>query len=327
MDESDKLISVVIPARNEEKTISECIESIIAALDNSFEYEIILVDSDSTDHTIEYAMKYPIRIIKLRKEWELSPSAGRFIGTVFSRGQYIFFVDADMIIEKNWIIEALKQFEKSTSIAGVGGIIYNITNMNDKTNPRRLNRKIGNVKYIAGPAIYKKSILQEVGNVNPFLRGCVERELGYRIGKKGYNQIRLNERICYHVQKAQSMNEIKEKTSYYRGIGQFIRLHFTIQNIFEMLWTYKRNLINGIIIAAYALSILLSFFFNKLYTLLIVLGTILFLIVLSTKKKHVIKKIWFLVCISFLSQFNFFIGFFRQKRKPDEYPTNVEIIK
>ena len=61
-----KEISVVIPSKNEEKTIAECIEFVQKALDRKKSYEIILVDSCSIDQTVNIAKKYPIKIYRLR---------------------------------------------------------------------------------------------------------------------------------------------------------------------------------------------------------------------------------------------------------------------
>jgi glycosyltransferase involved in cell wall biosynthesis len=54
---------VVIPLKNEEEFIGKCIKSVIDALTYVGDCEIILVDSYSTDRTVEIAKKFPIRIL------------------------------------------------------------------------------------------------------------------------------------------------------------------------------------------------------------------------------------------------------------------------
>ena len=112
-----KFISTVIPSFNEEKTIAKCIESALEALEGIQNYEIILVDSYSNDKTIEIAKKYPISIFRLKKAWPKSPAAGRYIGTIKSKSKYIFFVDADMEVDKQWITKALNILEKNSLTA------------------------------------------------------------------------------------------------------------------------------------------------------------------------------------------------------------------
>ena len=85
-----KEITVVIPAKNEEENIARCIESVFIALEGIENSEIILVDSCSSDRTVEIAKEYPIRILRLQKHWPKSPAAGRFLGAINSNSIYIF---------------------------------------------------------------------------------------------------------------------------------------------------------------------------------------------------------------------------------------------
>ena len=58
-DKIEKEITVVIPSKDEEENIAECIESVFVALEGIESFEIILVDSCSEDRTVEIAKKYP----------------------------------------------------------------------------------------------------------------------------------------------------------------------------------------------------------------------------------------------------------------------------
>ena len=72
----EKLISIVIPVKDEKKIIARCIESVLKALEGLKNYEVMLVDSCSVDKTVEIAKKYPIRILRLQKHWPKSPFRG-----------------------------------------------------------------------------------------------------------------------------------------------------------------------------------------------------------------------------------------------------------
>lgn len=94
------LISVCIPVRNEQHSIGACIESL---LDQSYEnYEILLVDDNSTDETWNiinsYAQKHRlIRAIKgkpLPESWNGKPYAMSQL-VKEAKGQFILFTDAD----------------------------------------------------------------------------------------------------------------------------------------------------------------------------------------------------------------------------------------
>ena len=97
-------ISVIIPLYNAEKYLSDCLDSL---LDQTFsDFEIIVVDDCSTDNSVaiveSYAPKFNGRLI-LTATKKNSGNAGytaRNKGFLFSRGEYVFFMDADdMIIE------------------------------------------------------------------------------------------------------------------------------------------------------------------------------------------------------------------------------------
>ena len=58
-------LSIVIIARNEARNIARAIESVLRAVENWPDTEILLVDSASTDETVEIARRYPINIVRL----------------------------------------------------------------------------------------------------------------------------------------------------------------------------------------------------------------------------------------------------------------------
>lgn len=98
-------VSVIIPMYNTEKYIGECLDSILAQTFQNF--EVIVVDDCSTDSSYSivetYAEKFGGRL-KLTKTKANSGGGGyipRNIGLGLSRGDYIFFVDADDFITKD----------------------------------------------------------------------------------------------------------------------------------------------------------------------------------------------------------------------------------
>ena len=73
-------VSIVIKALNEEESIERCIKSALKSI-KGISGEIILVDSISTDKTIEISKKYPIRILQLKNPEDLK---------AFDTGGYAF---------------------------------------------------------------------------------------------------------------------------------------------------------------------------------------------------------------------------------------------
>jgi tetratricopeptide (TPR) repeat protein len=82
------LLSVCLIAKNEEQFLAECLDSVRSVAD-----EIILVDTGSTDRTIEIAQSYGCRV--LHRAWDDDFSAARNAGLAMARGRWILCLDAD----------------------------------------------------------------------------------------------------------------------------------------------------------------------------------------------------------------------------------------
>ncbi len=103
--ESDKTpkVSIIVPARNEEDTLEECLESLLA-LDYP-EKEIIVVEGNSTDDTAQILKKYSTRISlvgegSLPEGW-IGKNWACHQGYKQSSGELILFTDGDTIHHKD----------------------------------------------------------------------------------------------------------------------------------------------------------------------------------------------------------------------------------
>ena len=101
----NKDTTIVIIGKNEEKILNKCFLSALKITDN-----IIYVDSDSTDASLEIAKKYSqIKKISLKTEnYFHTESLARSISAKEVKNKYIQFIDADMTIDTNWLRVAKK---------------------------------------------------------------------------------------------------------------------------------------------------------------------------------------------------------------------------
>ncbi len=98
------MLSIITPTLNEEKYLPKLLESIKR---QSFkDYEIIVADFNSKDKTRKIARRYKCKIVNGGK-----PSAARNNGAKIAKGNMLFFIDADCIINKSFLQEALNEIE------------------------------------------------------------------------------------------------------------------------------------------------------------------------------------------------------------------------
>ena len=103
------LVSVVVPAYNEEKVIGHCVESILASSYQNF--EILLVDDGSTDQTLSVMNRYRrVPRVKVIAKPNGGKAAALNAGFAASRGEILLFVDADGIFTPHTIDKMLAAF-------------------------------------------------------------------------------------------------------------------------------------------------------------------------------------------------------------------------
>lgn len=98
------LVSIIIPAYNEEASIGDCLNSLVS---QSYRpREIIVVDDGSFDKTKNVVQKFGK--VKLLTQNHQGPGPARNLGAKHARGEILVFVDADMTFDKNFLKELTK---------------------------------------------------------------------------------------------------------------------------------------------------------------------------------------------------------------------------
>jgi glycosyltransferase involved in cell wall biosynthesis len=102
--------SIVIPTYNSENRITKTLEGIIKA-EKPEKYEIIIIDNNCTDKTIE-KVKELIPYAKIIKEEKQGLFYARERGILESKYEIIFFIDDDLYISENWFTSFLEIMKK-----------------------------------------------------------------------------------------------------------------------------------------------------------------------------------------------------------------------
>lgn len=223
-------LSVIMISRNQEASIARLIESVLAETNAREEAQIILVDSASTDATTEIASQYPITVIRLHPDQQLSPAAGRFVGCKYATGRLILFLDGDMELCPGWLAAAERILDTRPDVAVLTGQVVDVpkaTQPHERPQlPILTEVPINTLRYCGGAALYRRSVLDAVGNFNPYLRSDEEPELCIRVRHAGYHIVRIEQPIVWHYSDpGEEMTTIigRWRRHLYLGAGQNLR--------------------------------------------------------------------------------------------------------
>jgi glycosyltransferase involved in cell wall biosynthesis len=111
-------VTVIVCTYNGEKHIKDCLDALTKQDYPKDKYETIVVDDGSTDRTDEIVSKYPVKIIKHRKN--LGISSARNTGLRNANGTVVAYTDDDCIPKTSWLKNLIKFY--TDDVIAVGGL-------------------------------------------------------------------------------------------------------------------------------------------------------------------------------------------------------------
>jgi glycosyltransferase involved in cell wall biosynthesis len=191
-------ISIIIPARNEERYVAACLESILHSDYPKERTEVLVIDGMSSDRTVEivkgYAARYPF--ITLLENIDKTVPYAMNIGIERARGDYIIRLDAHSAYPPDYFTRLIK-WSKKLQADNIGGIwVTDVLNKNPKSDSIKtvLSDRLG-----VGGALFRVGV-DEVTEVDTVPFGCYKKEVFEKYGlydeRLTRNQdIELNKRI------------------------------------------------------------------------------------------------------------------------------------
>ncbi|MBT5406061.1 MAG: glycosyltransferase [Gammaproteobacteria bacterium] len=222
-------ISIIIRTKNEDQWIGHCLEMIYQQ--DFKDFEIILVDNASDDHTVEIAKRYAVnKIINIDK---FLPGLAINNGIRASSGDFIVCISAHCVpLNISWLSDLIKNFDDD-SIAGVYGrqLPVSYTNAADKRDLLIVfgqDRRIQIKDYFFHNA--NSMIRRDIWNNIPFdehVTNIEDRVWGKAVIEKGYKLIYDPEPAVYHYHGLHQGN----KPERIKGVVSIIeKLHSNIIN-------------------------------------------------------------------------------------------------
>lgn len=186
------MISVIVIGKNEGARLGSCLESASHAL-RLLSHELIYVDSRSTDDSISIAQAHGARCFTLQEQ-STTAGLGRYVGTQAARGEYLLFLDGDMMLQPGFVERAMMKMasEGYDGACGVREDHYIKDGQIISRNPNYfgcIRERI--VPEFGGAIFLKAEALLDCGGWSPDTIACEEAELHARLIAKGKRIIEL----------------------------------------------------------------------------------------------------------------------------------------
>ena len=201
------MLSIIIPAWNEEKCLPVLLECI--KKQTYKDYEIVIADADSSDKTIYIAKKYGCKIVKGG-----FPAKGRNSGAKVAKGGIFIFLDADVKIEKDFLRKAVKELsEKKLDCAGTY-LKPQANNLTDSVFLEVFNIWIRMMQHIfphaVGSAIFcRKSLHKKIKGFDESITLAEDMDYVKRASKSGKFRILKTVFLSYSMRRYEAEGRLK----------------------------------------------------------------------------------------------------------------------
>ena len=196
---TETLVSVVVIGRNEGERLRRCLESIAQMNHPTFNFEILYVDSGSSDNSIALAKELGATVIALHPE-RPSAALGRNAGWRAALGETILFLDGDTILHPDFVATALRHLT-DPEVAVVWGHrreLYPEKSIYIRVLDLDWIYRPGFTLYCGGDALFRQSILAATGGFDETLIAGEEPELCRRIAALGFKILHIDHPMTGH---------------------------------------------------------------------------------------------------------------------------------
>lgn len=289
-----KIITILIPTRNEEEYITDCLNCVINfEIPEGYKTEIFIIDGNSEDHTVEKVNEFCsiCNNVSLINNPLIIQSSALNIGIEKSSGEFILRLDAHSVFPMNYL-KLLHETSIRTGADNVGGIINTLPG-NDSFGATLVQALtshkfgVGNsgfrVGMKEGPAdtvpfgFFKKSIFNRIGNFNEKLIRAQDYEFNRRIIKNG-GKIWLNPEIQLNYFNQKSFLRFLKKQFFDEApynVYMWYIAPYTFAYRHGITGVFSLGVIGGAILSLFSVPIKLAFWsILLLYFLLSVISSV-----------------------------------------------------
>ena len=202
-------ISIIIVNYNGKELLQKCLESLFKTDYENF--EVILVDNNSTDNSIEFVTKEYPKIIVIKLDSNKGFAEPNNIGAKIAKGEYLLFLNNDTVTTSNFISEMIKVLEKDQRVAICQSLLLRPNGDIDSSGDfidrigivYNSKTKIDQIKEISSARgacmMIRKKIFDKLGGFDEkFFFSFEDVDLGWRSWILGYKVVIAPNSVVYH---------------------------------------------------------------------------------------------------------------------------------
>ena len=211
-------VSIIVLNYNGKEYLEGCLASIDKVFYPKDKLEVIFVDNGSSDGSTDCVKStYPwVKVIALKKNCGFT--GGNNIGVKYAQGSFIVFLNNDVVVDKNWLMELVKvAVDNPTSLVTSKSLFFNIPEVVDHAGTKatfigrsfsiNFGRKNDSLevapKYVIQPygasMLIKKTIFEDLGEFDDsYFASLEDTDLGFKAWMYGYKVIYVPTSIFYH---------------------------------------------------------------------------------------------------------------------------------
>jgi len=212
-------VSIIVPTRDSARTLAYCLKSI--STQTYEDVELVVVDNQSTDASVQIAERFTDRVIVTGPE----RSAQRNAGAKAASGEFLVFVDGDMLVSAGVAEEVARQFSRE-AVARSLVIPLRCVGDNFWARCRALEKDL----YIGDPDMeaaraFRREVFERVGGYDEGLNAGEDWDLSERVNRTGGTMGRIGAELI-HDEGRVGLWELLVKKRYYGGtLVLYVRKH------------------------------------------------------------------------------------------------------
>ena len=231
-------VSVIIPTKNSERTIQRCLESITRQTHEHL--EILVVDGKSVDNTIKIAAKFDVTILTVEGE----RTTAKNFASKKANGQFLLFLDSDMLLEPTVIEECVRAIEPEN----VGGVIIPEKSIGHGywIRVRDFERSFYFGTKIESARFFRIKDVLEVGGFDEDVITYEESTVPQKIEKNGLKvDARISSFILHDEGTFNLKNWLKKKQYYSHSAKNYIQRYRDYSKVQMTMWYRAVIFLNG----------------------------------------------------------------------------------